>query len=188
MSISTDFRIKQRSVIEFLTLEGCAPIKIRMKAFYGDDCMDVKKVRKWVRRAESCCAGEMSVLDENRSGRPISMTRDENRCTVDAMIQENHQIKQRDTALKLGISQERVHHIIETLNYRKVCARWVPRQLTDPMKEHRKLLLKNFLTDIVSKGMISSRILPLEMNPGFIIMTQKKKGNPWNIVIQVLRV
>ena len=54
------------------------------------------------------------------------------------MIQENYRIKQRDIAVKLSISQERVHHIIETLNYRKVCARWVPRQLTDPMKEYRK--------------------------------------------------
>jgi len=60
------------------------------------------------------------------------VTRDENRCRVDAMIQENRQIKQRDIALKLGIIQERMHHIIEMLNYRKVCARWVPRQLTDP--------------------------------------------------------
>ena len=146
-------------MIEFLTLEGCAPIEIhrRMKAVYGDGCIDVKNVRKWVRHAKSCRAGEMSVLDEHRPGRNISVTRDENKCRVDAMIQENRRIKQRDIALKLGISQERVHHIIETLNYRKV-----------------------------SKGMISSSILPLETNPGFIIMTRKTKSNPWNIVILVI--
>jgi len=91
-----------------------------MKAVYGDGCMDVKNVRKWVRCAKSCCAGEMSVLDEHRSGRPISVTRDENQCRVGAMIQENRRIKQTDIALKLGISQERMHHINETLNYRKV--------------------------------------------------------------------
>jgi hypothetical protein len=51
----------------------------------------------------------------------------------------------RDIALKLGISQERVYHIIEMLNYRKVCARWVPRQLTNPMKEHRKTVAKEVL-------------------------------------------
>jgi len=63
MSASTDFRIKQRRVTEFLTLEGCAPIKIHTctKAVYGDGCMDVKNVRKWVRRAKGCCAGEISV-------------------------------------------------------------------------------------------------------------------------------
>ena len=61
------------------------------------------------------------------------------------MIQENRRIKQRNTALKLGISQERVHHITEKLNYRKFCARWVPRQLTDPMKEHRKTVAHELL-------------------------------------------
>ena len=47
-----------------------------------------------------------SVLDEQRPGRPISVTRDENQCRVDAMIQENRRIKQTDNALKLGISQK----------------------------------------------------------------------------------
>jgi len=109
-----------------------------MKAVYGDGCMDVKNVPKWVRHAKSRCAGEMRVLDEHRQGQPISVTRDKNQYKVDAMIQENCRIKQTDIALRFGISQERVHHIIETLNYSKVSARWVPRQLTDPMKEHRK--------------------------------------------------
>jgi len=123
------------------------PIEIhrRMKAVYADGCMDVKNVCKWVWHAKSCCAGEMSVLDEHRPGRPITVTGDENKCRVDAMIQENRRIKQKDIALKLGISQESVHHINETLNYRKVCARWVPRQLTDPMKEHRKSVVQELL-------------------------------------------
>ena len=100
MSASTDFRIKQRSV----TLEGCAPIEIHrhMKTVYGDGCMDVKNVRKWVRRARSRCAGKMSVLDEYRPGRPISVTRDESQCRVGAMIQENRRIKHRQTS---GCSQ-----------------------------------------------------------------------------------
>ena len=102
-----------------------------MEAVYGDGCMDVKNICKWVRRAKSCCAGEMSVLDEHRLERPISVTRDENQCRVGATIQENRRIKQTDIALKLGISQERVYHVTETLNYRKFCARWVPRQLTE---------------------------------------------------------
>ena len=65
-----------------------------MKAVYGDGCMNVKNIRKLVRRAKSCCIGEMSVVDEHRSGRPISVTRDENQCRIDAMIQENRRIKQ----------------------------------------------------------------------------------------------
>jgi len=85
-----------------------------MKAAYGDGCMDVKNVRKRVWRAKICCAGEMSVLDENRSGRPISLTCEKNQCRLDAMIQENRRFKQRDIAVKLDIGRESMHHIIET--------------------------------------------------------------------------
>jgi len=123
-----------------------------MKAVYGDGCTDVKKVCKWLRHAKSCCAGEMSVSDEHRSGRPISVTRDENQCRVDAMIQENHPIKQTDIALKLSISQKRVHHITETLNYRKICARWVLKQLTYPMKVYRKAAAQEPLKQHRLKG------------------------------------
>jgi len=63
-------------------------------------------VHKWVRGAKSCCAEEMRVFDKHRSGRPISVARDENQCTVDDMIRENRPTKQRNIALKLVISQE----------------------------------------------------------------------------------
>jgi hypothetical protein len=91
MSASTNFHIKRRSVIEFLTLEGFVPIKIHrhMKAVFGNGYMDVKNVHKWVWHAKRCCAGEMSVLDEQGPGQPFSVTRDVTQCRVDAMIHEN---------------------------------------------------------------------------------------------------
>jgi hypothetical protein len=46
-----------------------------MKTVYGDGCMDLKNVRKWVWHAKSCYAGEMSVLDKHRPGRPFSVMR-----------------------------------------------------------------------------------------------------------------
>lgn len=42
------------------------------------------------------------------------------------LIKENQQITQRETSVKIGISQERVGHIIDSLVYRKICAHWVP--------------------------------------------------------------
>ena len=46
MASSMDLRLKQRAVIEFLTTEGCSPIEIysRMKAVYGEMCLDVSTV------------------------------------------------------------------------------------------------------------------------------------------------
>jgi transposase len=47
----SDVRFKQSAVIEFLTAEKVLPIEIqrRMQAFYGDRCVDVSTVRRWVR-------------------------------------------------------------------------------------------------------------------------------------------
>jgi len=50
----SDVRFKQRTVIEFLTAEKVPPIEIhrRMQAVYGDQCVAVSTVRRWVRRFE----------------------------------------------------------------------------------------------------------------------------------------
>ncbi|GFO07282.1 transposase [Plakobranchus ocellatus] len=51
MATSNDLLIKQRSVIEFLSAEGCsaAYIHARMKTVYGEICISDCAVRKWVR-------------------------------------------------------------------------------------------------------------------------------------------
>jgi len=47
----SDVRFNQRAVIEFLTARKFPPIEIhrRMQAVYGDQCVDVSTVRRWVR-------------------------------------------------------------------------------------------------------------------------------------------
>ena len=48
----SDVPFKQCAVIEFLTVEKVPPIEIhrRVQAVYGDQCVDVSTVRRWVRR------------------------------------------------------------------------------------------------------------------------------------------
>jgi transposase-like protein len=48
----SDARFKQRAVTESLTAEKVPPTEIhrRMQAVYGDQCVDVSTVRRWVRR------------------------------------------------------------------------------------------------------------------------------------------
>ena len=45
-----DVRIRQRSVIQFLTTEGEMPIRIheRLKNLYGDATVDVSTIRRWL--------------------------------------------------------------------------------------------------------------------------------------------
>jgi len=47
----SDVWFKQRAVIEFLTMEKVPPIEIhrQMQAIYGDRCVVVSTVKRWVR-------------------------------------------------------------------------------------------------------------------------------------------
>jgi len=68
------------------------------------------------------------------------------------MIHRNHRIKQKEIAISLGISKERVGHIIGVLGYRKVCARWVPRVLSDEMKAERVCISRELLEHFEKEG------------------------------------
>jgi transposase len=59
----SDVRFKQRAVIEFLTVVKAPPIEIhrRMQAIYGDRCVDVSTVRRWVRRFKD---GELGIKNK----------------------------------------------------------------------------------------------------------------------------
>ena len=133
MATSNDLLIKQRSVIEFLAAEECsaANIHARMKTVYGAMCISDCAVRKWVRIFKGEDPRETILRDRKRSGRPLSASDTAHREKVDCMIRANQRVKQKEMADEVGISKERVHHIATTvLGYRKVSARWVPRQLT----------------------------------------------------------
>lgn len=139
MNRSSSDLLKQRAVIEFLSCEGVQPIEIhrRLEAVYGDETMDVSNVRKWVLRAKSSERGQMNIHDAERPGRPVTVTDELHHNRVDEIVRNNRRVRQSEIALQLGISKERVQAIISNLNYRKICARWVPRLLTEQMKKKR---------------------------------------------------
>lgn len=75
------------------------------------------------------------MFDEKQSGQPVSVTHGNNQRQVNSLIQGNRWIAGKLVAWQLGISQERVQYIFQTFNYRKICARLVPRHLSDVMEE-----------------------------------------------------
>ena len=69
-----DVRFKQRAVIGFLTAEEVTQIEIhrRLQAIYGDQCVDVGTVRRWVRLFKDGELGQADLSDKTRSGRPVT--------------------------------------------------------------------------------------------------------------------
>lgn len=82
--------------------------------------------------------GEMSTEDGERSGRPKEVVTDENIKKIHKMILNDRKMKLIEIAEALKISKERVGHIIhQYLDMRKLCAKWVPRELTFDQKQRR---------------------------------------------------
>ena len=71
---------------------------------------------------------------------------------VEELISGNRRIKQKETAVAFGISKERVGHIIGVLGFRKVCAKWVPRMLSDEMKAERVRISRELLERFEKEG------------------------------------
>ncbi|KAG5324957.1 SETMR methyltransferase, partial [Pseudoatta argentina] len=119
------------------------PVYNEVKTAYGDKGMNRTSVFKWCREFKN---GRTSVHDDQRSGRPSILTddivekienalRDDRRLTVDEL-----------SAMFPQISRSLLHETItETLGYRKLSARWVPKQLTDQHKLNRVEAGQEFL-------------------------------------------
>ncbi|GFR15270.1 HTH_48 domain-containing protein [Trichonephila clavata] len=132
--------------------------------------MSKQKVRRWCRTFSD---GRQQVEDIPRAGRTLTATTDANVGKVDDMIRANRRITIDEVAEELGISHERAQNIIhDILRYRKVSARWVPRQLTATHQEHLVEIAEqaNILDQQIEAWGLSRK--PLE-NPFQVILNKK---------------
>lgn len=94
-----------------------------------------EKVRKWYRDFKNRHA---NVHDEERSGR-LSLQTDEIISQVNQKLRSDHRLTINDLADEfLHLRCITVYTIVtEKLGYHKLCARWVPKMLTDQHKEQK---------------------------------------------------
>ena len=101
-------------------------IHSRMLAQYGQSTMSQGKVYEWVERFKS---GRTRVTDEGHSGRPSASRTQDHIDRADAMIREDRWMTVFEVAAHLDISYGYAYAILhDNLGYRKVCARWVPKE------------------------------------------------------------
>ena len=80
----------------------------------------------------------MSCEDEARRGRPISIVDETNVTIIRSLVDENPHFTVDEISFKVGISGERVFHILKAiLGMRKLCSRWVPHFITNDQKRQR---------------------------------------------------
>ena len=101
---------------------------------YGDNAVKKTAVYNWVKRFSE---GPESVTDEERSRRPATRT-EENIAKVRQIVRENRRLIVRCIAEQVNIDRETVRKIFtEDLDMRKVCAKMVPKELTEEQKKRR---------------------------------------------------
>ncbi|UYV63675.1 NOS1 [Cordylochernes scorpioides] len=116
--------------------------KMLQKAF-KDDCISRSLSGKW---HEALKEGREEVADEPRSGRPTTARTDENVDRVLEVLRTDRRLSIQQIADTLHMSTILVHGIVtEDLQMRKVCAKLVPKVLTQDQKELRVLRSQELL-------------------------------------------
>lgn len=124
-------KIRQRCVIECcvkLGKSGNETLEMLRQA-YGGETISRAAVFQWWRHFKD---GNTRVIDKARSGRPSTAVTDVSIAKAAELLDNDRRQTLRELSASLNISFERTHHIVtERLQMRRVCARWVPRNLTE---------------------------------------------------------
>ncbi|GFX03568.1 uncharacterized protein TNCV_4751531 [Trichonephila clavipes] len=142
--IQNPAKCEVRSVIRFLHAKGQRPVDIHKEivSVYGN-IMNGQNVTKWCRHFSE---GRTDVHDEQRTGRPSVIS--------DALLERTEQAIRANRCLRLKemhqvipeVSMTTLYEVVTVnLGYRKLCACWDPKMLTEHKKERMGFAL-DFLT------------------------------------------
>jgi len=141
----SELELEQRTNIKFLVKLRKSGNEIRemLVQVYGDNVMKKTAVYKWVKLFSE---GRESVTDEERSGRPATSRTEENIAKIRQIVCEYHRLTVRSTAEQVYIDRETVRKILtEGLDIRKVCAKMVPKELTEEQNQRRVTICQDLL-------------------------------------------
>ena len=97
-------------------------------------------------------AGETDIADKPRSGRPSTSFTQENSARVDELIRQDRRIIIQEIADAVDVSYGSANSMVDSLGYHKVCAKWVPRQLTPDIRQRRVEVCAELLEQHEAQG------------------------------------
>ena len=151
--------VEQRYAIKFcMKLGKTASEALEMlRTAYGEAALSSAQVFRWHKAFKD---GREAVEDEQRSGRPSTSRTDENVAFIKAAMDRDRRLNVRLIADEVGIPKTVVHRIItETLNMRKICAKLVPKNLSDEQKENRLFISQKLLDRVTIEPDFLRRVI-----------------------------
>jgi histone-lysine N-methyltransferase SETMAR len=145
-------RSDQQSYIKIETLQGKNPTEIcnALHEVCGDSVVERIVVSRW---ASHFREGRVSIQDYPRSGRPVTATDDTSVVIVITLLEEDRRKSCEEIAREANLSTASVFRIVtQTLQNRKVAAKWVLHQLSEEQKAARKRVAEELLRRYEAEG------------------------------------
>jgi len=121
---------EQQCAVKFCVKLGETGIETfnKPKQAYGEHALSRSQVFKWYKAFSE---GHEFIEDEPRSGRPSTSKMDNNVEIVGALVGSDRRLTVRMITNELNLNHTTVHQILtEELAMRKLCAKFVPKNLT----------------------------------------------------------
>jgi hypothetical protein len=128
-------REEMRSATHFLWAKGFQPVEMHRQLVtgYGPGVMALQHVRTWRRELGN---GRVSVADEQRIARPSTSA--ERVDDIDAAVRADGHTSLVQLEQRLNLLHGTIWDIVhKRLGYRRLCSRWLPRQVENDRKKAR---------------------------------------------------
>ena len=145
-------KVEQRAVIKFCVDIGKTPTETHkfIKQSVTHSNVSRSLVFKWHMRFSD---GRGSLIDDKREGRLSFKTSDVVKNEVRDVIDGDRRLTVREVANKCIISKTTVHEIlVQELHMNRICARWVPRMLSEENMTNRTEASRQFLRKFSQSG------------------------------------
>jgi len=171
----SDCKSEQRVNIKFIVkLKKSATETFQLLTeAYVEDCMSRARVFEWHKQFSE---GRESLKDDDRPGRPRTAVTDDNNEKLRDVIRKDRRLGVLVVAEEVNLVRENVQRIIrEELNMKKVCAKMVPKLLSDERTERRKELCLDLLQRIENEPYVFNSIITCDKTWVFPYDPQTKR-------------
>ena len=140
--------LEQRLAIKFCVKlnENATETYEKLRRTYGEHALARTQVFRW---HEAFLDGRESVEDEPRCARPCTSKTDESVTKVRDLVSSDRRLTVRMISSVLNLNRQTIHEILTfELGMQKICAKLVPKFLTNEQKENRRNVCLDLLERI----------------------------------------